>query len=114
MQAGKQAGQAGEQASGQASRPSGRACKRASKPAKRAQAGEQIKTWWSVLPLIVRAVDVDAIGGFVVTLSDGYALQVFPSHHHGAEYWRLFASDLESRHFVVTGQGGEAEVLRGP
>jgi hypothetical protein len=41
----------------------------------------------------------------VLTLSSGYALQVFPSHHHGAELWRLSTPDLESRHFVVTGQG---------
>jgi len=34
-----------------------------------------------------------------MTLVDG--------HHHRAEYWRLFTAELESRHFVVTGQGIE-------
>lgn len=66
---------------------------------------EQIASWRTALPLMVSAVDTDPFGGLVVSLSEGYQLQVFPSHHHGDEYWRLFTAEVGGKHFVVTGRG---------
>jgi hypothetical protein len=66
---------------------------------------EQITSWRASLPLTVMAVETDVFGGVVFSLADGYTLQIFPSHHHDGEYWRLFTPDLDVRHFVVTGRG---------
>ena len=58
-------------------------------------------------PLVVEAVEADSVGGFQITLSRGYALQIFPDHSSDGEYWRLFQPSMEQEHFVVTGHGIE-------
>lgn len=58
----------------------------------------------------VLQIDSDEVGGFNVTLSGGYKLEVFPdsSEDDGqSEYWRLFNRKENNPHFIVTGNGIE-------
>ena len=57
--------------------------------------------------LIVTEIEVGSVGSFRLTLNDEYVLEVFPNNSLDDEYWRLFESDAESEHFVVTGIGVE-------
>jgi hypothetical protein len=61
-------------------------------------------------PLVVEGVWADATGSIRLTLSHGYALEVFPSDSLQGEYsehWRLFQPSLNQPHYVLTGAGHE-------
>jgi hypothetical protein len=63
------------------------------------------------VPLVVENCAADEVGGFRLTLSDGFRLEVFPCDSRECEHWRLFRSEAadDERHFVVTGFGIEGE-----
>jgi len=52
--------------------------------------------------LVVESIVVDDFGGFEISLSGKFRLQVFPSGSRG-EYWRLFAPGSEDEHLVIDG-----------
>ena len=58
---------------------------------------------------VVEAVETDGLGGFVLTLSGGLRLEVFPdasrAPHDEVEFWRMFESGGKSEHFVVGSNG---------
>jgi hypothetical protein len=58
-------------------------------------------------PLVVVAVQADAVGSVYLTLSQGFALEVWPDDSLAGEHWRLLALSQAgpSRHFVVSGIG---------
>ncbi len=56
-------------------------------------------------PLLVEGVSVDAVGGLILTLSDGHALDIFPDDSLPEEHWRFFAHNTDQAHLVVRGQG---------
>lgn len=57
-------------------------------------------------PLIVEDVEVDNAGGFRLTLSTFYSLDVFPDNSLlSDEHWRLFSPGKQGRHWVLTGSG---------
>lgn len=56
-------------------------------------------------PVVVESVAGDAVGGFRLMLTDGFALEAFPDTSLEGENWRLFQPDTKDRHFVVTGVG---------
>ena len=63
-------------------------------------------------PLIVDLISVDRCGGFVLALSNEFAIEVFPDAssepHDVREQWRLFRPGVEDEeHFVVLNQGIE-------
>jgi len=61
------------------------------------------------LPLTVKSVTADRLGGFKMELSQGFILEVFPADSLRGEYsehWRFFRP-FEENHFVVTGHGIE-------
>ena len=58
----------------------------------------------------VLQIDSDEVGGFYVTLSGGYKLEVFPDsseEDEQSEHWRLFNRKENNHHFIVTGNGIE-------
>ncbi len=57
--------------------------------------------------LTVEQGTADLLGGFRLTLSEGFALEGFPDDSLTSEYWRLLTRLKDGRHFVVTGQGIE-------
>jgi len=57
--------------------------------------------------LTVELVAADPLGGFRLTLSEGFALEVFPDNSLTSEHWRLLTRLKDGRHFVVTGEGIE-------
>lgn len=56
-------------------------------------------------PLVVESVQGDSVGGFRLTLTDGYALEAFPDTSLKGEYWRLLQPSTNEKHVVVTGVG---------
>jgi hypothetical protein len=59
-------------------------------------------------PLAVLGVDADRSGGFVLRLSEGFAVEVFPDSSEAgdeAEYWRLLKPGDDTPHFVMRGPG---------
>ena len=58
---------------------------------------------------VVEGVRADSVGGFQLALSGGLTLDVFPDHSLPGEHWRLFSPGADAEHFVVTGEGIEAE-----
>jgi hypothetical protein len=59
-------------------------------------------------PFFVESVAADAVGGLVLTLSEGFALEAFPCDSLPHEHWRLlYGVASEKPHFVVTGAGIE-------
>lgn len=54
--------------------------------------------------LVVESVAADDFGGFELTLSGGFRLQIVPSGSCG-EYWRVFAPGDEGPHLVMTASG---------
>ncbi len=57
--------------------------------------------------LTVEQIAADLLGGFRLTLSAGFALDVFPNDSLPDEHWRLLTRLKDDKHFVVTGQGIE-------
>ncbi len=55
--------------------------------------------------LVVEGCAADDLGGFRLTLSEGFVLEVFPDDSMDGEHWRLFKPATEEPHFVVTGAG---------
>jgi hypothetical protein len=58
--------------------------------------------------LKVIQIDADTIGGFILTFSNGYMLEVFPDSSEDddqSEHWRFFNRKENGPHFVVTGNG---------
>ena len=58
----------------------------------------------------VLKIDSDELGGFNVTLSGGYKLEVFPDSSEDdeqSEHWRFFNRKENNPHFIVTGSGIE-------
>jgi hypothetical protein len=56
-------------------------------------------------PPVVHSVTTDDVGGFSLTLSHDYRLDVFPdhsSHDDDSEHWRLFEPGSDREHFVVS------------
>jgi hypothetical protein len=77
-----------------------------------AVADANLKRWiaaHSAAPLVVTAVDVDRCGGFVLQLSQEFAVEVFPTAssepHDIREQWRLLMPGVEAAHFVLQNQG---------
>jgi hypothetical protein len=72
---------------------------------------ERIYEWLDARAYDVERVSVDAIGSIALSLSEDFALDVFPDNSLDGEYgehWRLLRpSDLTS-HFVVGGDGIDA------
>ncbi len=60
-------------------------------------------------PPVVEGARANSVGGFQLALSDGLTLDVFPDHSLPGEHWRLFSPGADAEHFVVTGEGIEAE-----
>lgn len=58
-------------------------------------------------PLLVNNVSADSSGGFCLSLSDYYSLEVFPDSSIDYECWRLFQPYKDGEHFIVTGDGIE-------
>jgi len=56
-------------------------------------------------PLVVEAVQADAVGSLHIILGDGFALDIFPDVSISGEHWRLFRPRTKAAHFVVTGEG---------
>ncbi|WP_078554404.1 hypothetical protein [Bacillus alkalicellulosilyticus] len=57
-------------------------------------------------------IDSDEVGGFSITLTRGYKLEVFPDSSEDdeqSEHWRFFNRKDNSPHFVVTGRGLEKD-----
>jgi hypothetical protein len=56
-------------------------------------------------PVSVESVSADELGGFRLTLSGNYTLEVLPaSGRDGYEHWRLLGPGRGSAHFVVQGR----------
>jgi hypothetical protein len=63
-------------------------------------------------PLVVVGIDVDRCSGFVLRLSEGFAMEVFPNSSeptHEREEWRLLQPGQEKPHFVVRSGGAAPE-----
>lgn len=59
-------------------------------------------------PIFVQTVQVDDLGGVIITLSDGITLTLFPNASaDDEEYWRFFRPGKDEPHLVVTAQGIE-------
>jgi hypothetical protein len=56
-------------------------------------------------PLVVEGCSADDVGGFRLTLTGGFVLEVWPDDSLDDERWRLFPSCSDAPHFVVTGCG---------
>jgi hypothetical protein len=70
---------------------------------------EKVRAWLEKhrrRPVSVGSVSADELGGFRLTFSGNYALEVFPASGRTAyEHWRLLAPGGESSpHFVVQGR----------
>jgi len=68
----------------------------------------ELQRWFAAhtaRPLCVQSVRVDRCAGFVLSLEQDFALEVFPdaspSPHDPREHWRLFQPGTEARHFVM-------------
>ena len=59
------------------------------------------------VPLVVKKILADRIGGFRLTFTDGVVLDVFPDNSGKEEFWRFFRSGAR-KHFVVIGDGDES------
>jgi hypothetical protein len=64
-------------------------------------------------PLTVQTITVDRCGGFVLALTNDWAIEVFPdasdaSHDMRREQWRLLEPGTERPHFVLLNSGVEA------
>ncbi|WP_338780574.1 hypothetical protein [Metabacillus sp. FJAT-52054] len=62
--------------------------------------------------LLVEKIEADEFGGFTLSFSYGFTLEVFPDSSEedsDAEYWRFFNWKEKSPHFVVTGMGIDDE-----
>jgi hypothetical protein len=57
------------------------------------------------LPLIILSVKADKVGSIFITLTDGYALEIFPDNSIMHEYWRFFRPHSDELHFVVGPNG---------
>lgn len=75
-----------------------------------------LKRWinaHSKAPLVVTRIDVDRCGGFVLRLSQEFAVEVFPDAssepHDIREQWRLIQPGVDAPHFVVQNQGSSLE-----
>jgi hypothetical protein len=62
-------------------------------------------------PLLVDGVEADEVGGFELSLEQGYRLEVFPdsSPEGREEMWRLLQPGIDEPHFVMTGRGPESD-----
>ncbi len=57
-------------------------------------------------PFFVEAVAADAVGGLVLSLTEGLVLEAFPNDSLPDEHWRLLNNvDPGRPHFVVSGSG---------
>jgi hypothetical protein len=57
-------------------------------------------------PLVVEGCSADHVGGFRLTFTGGFVLEVWPDDSLGGEHWRLFPfCPDDAPHFVVTGRG---------
>jgi hypothetical protein len=57
-------------------------------------------------PLFVETVAADTVAGFVLTLTEGLTLEVFPNDSFSEEHWRLLNNiDPGRPHFVVSSRG---------
>jgi hypothetical protein len=76
---------------------------------------EKIENWMvqhQAAPLKVVAVTADSVGGAVLTLAEGYALELFPNDTLPIERWRLFDPHSIASHFVVTAEGSEVATVQ--
>jgi len=54
-------------------------------------------------PVSVKDIRADDLGGFTLSLTDPFRLEVFPDESPSdAELWRLFQPGIGARHFVVS------------
>ncbi len=58
--------------------------------------------------LVVKSVDADEFGGAVIGFDQGFVLRLFPAGTR-AEDWRLFQSNTNALHFVVSAGAVEAD-----
>lgn len=62
---------------------------------------------WADRPPVVEVLEADLVGGFSLSLTGRYTLDVFPSDSLGREHWRFLPNRSKGDHFVVTGRGIE-------
>lgn len=67
----------------------------------------RIQDWLATRAYTVERIGADTMGGFVLSLADNFALDVFPDDSLGSEHWRLLRPGDASAHVVVTGSGIE-------
>ena len=71
---------------------------------------ERLRMWLEGRSYVVQRANADATGGFVLTLAEGFALDLFPDDSLDDEYsehWRILRPDDLESHFVVSGSGIE-------
>ena len=75
---------------------------------------ERLGRWmaaYATAPLVVRAVEVDRCGGFVLRLPHDFAFEAFPNAtsapHDLREQWRLLRPGQDAPHIVLLNQGVE-------
>ncbi len=66
---------------------------------------EQLLSQWELSPPVVNSVSADALGGIRLSLTNGYALEVWPGESLPDEYWPVFEPSRGNPHFVVSGSG---------
>jgi hypothetical protein len=67
---------------------------------------------YATRPLVVVGIDIDRCSGFVLRLSEGFAIEVFPNSSdptHESEEWRLLQPGQDIPHFVVRSGGAASE-----
>jgi hypothetical protein len=68
-------------------------------------------------PPVVTAARGDPYGGFRIEIAGGFALEAFPCNSKRGEYsehWRLLGHRPDASHFVITGDGVEADATDHP
>lgn len=66
---------------------------------------ERLGAWLQARAHDVERVRADATGGLVLSLADGFGLEVFPDDSSDRERWRLLRPGELTSHVVVTGDG---------
>jgi hypothetical protein len=62
---------------------------------------KQLLAAWSTSPPVVDGVCADALGGFRLSFTNGYVLEVWPHNSVDGEDWRVFQPQRDTPHFVV-------------
>jgi hypothetical protein len=68
---------------------------------------ELLTAWLATKSYAVEAQTASRFGGFILSLADGYQLDVFPDVSDDSECWRMRFNDDDRGHLVVLGNGVE-------